>query len=53
VVDASSDVDEAERVSPAAHAAPGLRIGLLFCARALSDSLRPFLDAGIGSFLDL
>jgi two-component system, NarL family, response regulator DevR len=32
-----------------------LRIGLLFCCphAATSESLRPFLDAGIGSFLDM
>jgi two-component system response regulator DevR len=56
VVDASSDVDEALKVCHQLRTLrPELRIGVLFCCShaASSDSLRPFLEAGIGSFLDL
>jgi two-component system response regulator DevR len=56
VVDASCDSAEALELCVAlrmVHAE--LRIGLLYCCQHAStpDSLRPFLDAGFGSFLDL
>jgi DNA-binding NarL/FixJ family response regulator len=56
VVDASADAVEALALCRQLRALhPELRIGLLFCCShaATSDSLRPFIDAGIGSFLDL
>jgi hypothetical protein len=56
VVDASIDPVEARAVCRQLRTLhTELRIGLLFCCShaATSDSLRPFLDAGIGSFLDL
>jgi DNA-binding NarL/FixJ family response regulator len=53
VVDAS--VDPAEALEVCRELPTDLRIGILFCCShaATSDSLRPFLHAGIGSFLDL
>jgi two-component system response regulator DevR len=56
VVDASADTAGALEVCRQLRALRAeLRIGLLFCCShaSTSDSLRPFLDAGIGSFLDL
>jgi two-component system response regulator DevR len=56
VVDASIHTGEALDVCRELRTMhPELRICLLFCCRhsATSDSLRPFLDEGIGSFLDL
>jgi DNA-binding NarL/FixJ family response regulator len=56
VVDASLDPAEALELCVQLRALqPQLRIGLLFCCphAASSNSLRPFLDAGVGSFLDL
>jgi two-component system response regulator DevR len=56
VVDASVDSAEALNVCVYMRTLHSdLRIGVLFCCphAASSSSLRPFLDAGIGSFLDL
>jgi len=56
VIDASIDPDEALDVCEQLHVLhPGLRTGVLFCCphAATPRSMRPFLDAGIGSFLDL
>ncbi len=56
VVDASADTDGALEVCQQLRTLhTELPTGLLFCCShsATSDSLRPFLDAGIGSFLDL
>jgi DNA-binding NarL/FixJ family response regulator len=53
VVDAS--LDPAEALEVCRELRTDLRIGILFCCShaATSENLRPFLDAGIGSFLDL
>jgi DNA-binding NarL/FixJ family response regulator len=56
LVDASLDVLEALDVCRQLRVQrEDLRIGILFCCphAATADSLRPFLDAGICSFLDL
>jgi two-component system response regulator DevR len=56
VVDASIDLVEALDVCQQLRVRrPDLRIAILFCCphAAAADSLRPFLDAGICSFLDL
>jgi DNA-binding NarL/FixJ family response regulator len=56
VVDASLDPVEGLAVCPELRARRAdLRIGVLFCCphAATPESLRPFLAAGIGSFLDL
>jgi len=56
VVDAAVDPVEAlELCSQLRTMRADLRIGLLFCCprATTSESMRPFLDAGIGSFLDL
>jgi DNA-binding NarL/FixJ family response regulator len=56
IVDGSIDPDEALDVCRALRAQRGdLRIGILFCCphSATPGSMRPFLEAGIGSFLDL
>jgi two-component system, NarL family, response regulator DevR len=56
VVDASCDPAEALELCLALRTVQEeLRIGLLYCCQHAStpDSLRPFLDAGFGSFLDL
>jgi DNA-binding NarL/FixJ family response regulator len=56
VVDASLDLHEALDVCEQLRARRAdLRIGILFCCphAATADSLRPFLDVGICSFVDL
>jgi DNA-binding NarL/FixJ family response regulator len=56
VVDASIDPGEALDVcGELRKLRTDLRVGILFCCprAATPDRLRPFLDAGIGSFLDL
>ena len=55
VVDASIDPLEALDVCQQLRVRPDLRIAILFCCphAAAADSLRPFLDAAICSFLDL
>jgi two-component system response regulator DevR len=56
VVDASLDPVEALAVCLALRAQrEDLRIGILFCCphAATPESMRPFLSAGIGSFIDL
>jgi two-component system response regulator DevR len=56
VVDASYDPTEALELCAALRTVRAeVRIGLLYCCQHAStpDSLRPFLDAGFGSFLDL
>jgi two-component system response regulator DevR len=55
VVDALDPAEALEICATVRALQPELRIALLYCCpcAASSDSLRPFLDAGIGSFLDL
>ncbi|HEV2786390.1 MAG TPA: LuxR C-terminal-related transcriptional regulator [Solirubrobacteraceae bacterium] len=56
LVDASIDPSEALEVCNTLRAQrPDLRIGALFCCThaATPDAVRPFLDSGIGSFIDL